>query len=629
MYVNERDQINYHGFLRALREMNQVSQEAVSIGICTVSGMNRFENGNRIAEKLMRDRLTARMGISGEKYEDYLQPKEYVLWQHRLRIVKAIEKRKLGLAKKELHSYEQLPRLNDLNKQFVEAMRFMILSMEGASEEALFECINKAVKYTVPNVDKALAGLHLLADQEINLIAEKIRLTQQKAIVRDARAWRISEYEKLISYMENSHWELLQKAKVYPKVTYYICQLLLETEMTEAELRHGLELCHTAIELLRDSSRLYYFIELTEMRRTLAEALLAYDIADEEKENLEEMLAENNDWEHVFKELYAEYKVAPYMSNFCYLYYETECHDMAEVIEIRRNMLGLSRVKLAEGICNDRTIVRFERQGRNPNIEVVRLLFERLGLCAEYRRARVVTNDAKGLLLSAELVKFVNNRDEKELEEGLARLKKSLCLDLPYNKQEVVRNENQISFFRGEMDSKEYYDKIKNALECTILLENVIRRKRVYLTKTEIRCVVDLGFVGNGDKSSECRAVINEIYSDIIMNDMQVTRISELEFMTEYMESYMGDRGEFEKSTYMSKEMIEECLTYKRMVNISTNLYNILWNKEQQLKTNNIAIEKSYFIDSMTNCILLYEVIKENSTVAFYKRKLESFINKN
>jgi hypothetical protein len=99
MYVNERDQINYHGFLRALREMNQVSQAAVGKGICTVSGMNRFENGNRIAEKLMRDRLTARLGISGEKYEDYLQPKEYVRWEHRLRIVKAIEKKDFALAR--------------------------------------------------------------------------------------------------------------------------------------------------------------------------------------------------------------------------------------------------------------------------------------------------------------------------------------------------------------------------------------------------------------------------------------------------------------------------------------------------------------------------------------------------
>ena len=151
MYINERDQINYHGFLRALREMNKVTQEAVSIGICTVSGMNRFENGNRIAEKLMRDRLTARLGISGEKYEDYLQRSEYTRWQHRLRLIKAIENRDLPSAKAELSAYEVLPELNTPNKQFVETMRYMILSLENASSDELLDCISRAIQYTIPS----------------------------------------------------------------------------------------------------------------------------------------------------------------------------------------------------------------------------------------------------------------------------------------------------------------------------------------------------------------------------------------------------------------------------------------------------------------------------------------------
>ncbi|MBP3677485.1 MAG: hypothetical protein J6I97_03975, partial [Agathobacter sp.] len=296
MYINERDQINYHGFLRALREMHQIREIRVCKGICSESAMNRFENGNRVAEKLMRDRLTARLGISGEKYEDYLQPKEYVIWEKRLRIVKAIEKSDLKTAKKELAAYEEQSGVNRIHVQFVEAMRYMILTLEGASEEELTACIQKAVKCTVSNVSKALDGEHLLADQEINLIAEQMRLCSPKKVVRDVNAWRISEYEKLIAYMDDSRWEKLQKAKVYPKVVYYICQCLLEKELTEEECRRGLELCHTAIELLRDTSRLYYFIELTEIRRELATRLQQHGITAKEKAQLDEMLTENNEW---------------------------------------------------------------------------------------------------------------------------------------------------------------------------------------------------------------------------------------------------------------------------------------------------------------------------------------------
>ena len=96
---------------------------------------------------------------------------------------------------------------------------------------------------------------------------------------------------------------------------------------------------------------------------------------------------------------------------------------MVEVIETRRNMLGLSRVKLGEGICTDKTIVRFEREGRNPNIDLVRLLFERMGLCAEYRRARVVTNDVRGIQLSIELANYVNDYNYEGMKQCISDLK--------------------------------------------------------------------------------------------------------------------------------------------------------------------------------------------------------------
>lgn len=619
MYVNERDQINYHGFLRALREMNQVSQEAVSIGICTVSGMNRFENGNRIAEKLMRDRLTSRMGISGEKYEDYLQPKEYVLWQHRLRIVKAIEKRKLGLAKKELYSYEQLPKLNDLNKQFVEAMRFMILSMEGASEEVLLECVNKAVKYTVPNVDKALAGLHLLADQEINLIAEKIRLTQPKAIVRDARAWRISEYEKLISYIENSHWEALQKAKIYPKVVCYICQLLLETELAEDDIKYGLSLCNKAIELLRDARRIYYFIELTEMRRVLIERLLSYEVPQSEKIELEETLEENNAWEKGVKDIYEKYKVVPNMSNFCYLYYESECHDMAEVIEIRRNMLGLSRVKLAEGICNDRTIVRFERQGRNPNIEVVRLLFERLGLCAEYRRAQIITTNVDALILyNEDLYKSASAGNYNTALKYIEILKKSINMNISHNKQEIKRIESYMLYKAKIISEERFALSIIDSLNCTVDTQVLLREKEKFFTRSELTCIHDLAFDMKTEVSEMCLSIVEEFCNENRIDKME-SRISMREWLIARWSGSLGDMGRYKESNELSNSILKECLVHYRIPNLWDHVYNIIWNYQQE----NEEQDNSLVSKEIKICIALSQIVRKYNVATFFQNKLK------
>lgn len=619
MYINDRDQINYHGFLKALRAMNKVGQECVSTGICTVSGMNRFENGNRIAEKLMRDRLTARMGISGEKYEDYLQPREYARWQHRLRLIKAIEKRDLIVAKEELSAYEVLPKLNTPNKQFVEAMRYMILSLENASLDERLACVKKAIKYTVPNVKKALNGAHLLADQEINLIAEQMRLLAPKATVRDEIAWRISEYEKLIAYMDNSHWEVLQKAKVYPKVVYYICQLIAQKEATEEELRHGLELCHTAIELLRDSRRLYYFIELTEMRKILAERFLLCDLSSSERTKIQEMLTENENWEKVFKELYAEYDIAPYMSNFCYLYYETECHNMAEVIEIRRKMFNLSRMKLSEGICTDRTIIRTERQSGCPNIEVIRMLFEKLGLCAEYRRAQIITTDVKALILyNEDLYKAACDNNYEMVLKYIDHLKILIDMELPHNKQEIKRIENYMLYRAKKISEDILASNIIEALECTVDPLVLLRNKEKFFTRSEITCIHDLAFDVKTLISEACLNVVEELCNETRIDKIE-SRLAMREWMIARWSGNLGDKGRYKESNELSGIVLKECLVHYRMLNLWDHIYNIVWNYQQEDR----AMDKSFVEERLKMCMVLSKVVKKYNVAAFFQTKLQ------
>lgn len=621
MYVNDRDQINYHGFLTALRTMRGYSLKQVSTGVCCESGMNRFEKGNRVAEKLVRDRLTARLGVSCEKYEDYLQPKEYVKWEQRMRIIRVIEKRNLKAARKELREYEKIQNLNRTNQQFVETMRFMILTLDGASEEDLRACIKKAVKLTVPNVKKALDGEHLLSDQEINLILEQMHLEVPKNVIKDERNWRISEYEKLISYMDNSCWEKLQKAKVYPKVVYYICKQLLSKDVSEEEARHGLELCYTAIELLRDTSRLYYFIELTETRRALATRLMEFDIDISEKTNLEEMLSENNQWESVFKDLYKEYKVAPYMSDFCYLYYENECHDMVKVIETRRNMLGLSRVKLGEGICTEKTIVRFEREGVNPSIELVRRLFDKMGMCAEYRRARVITTDVNALMLSMEVTKNMNDYDFENWEKNLDKLEQSLCMNILYNKQEISRLKAMLKRRSKMIDSKKFYDLSKEVFEYTLPVSVLEKSCKGHLTRGEITGLFDFAFGTTGRVAQKSMEMIQEKYGKITNNEeIEVASLCVYEFVTEELESYLGNNKEFEKSNGISHRMIKECLSHKRMGVIPDNLYNIVWNYLETV--HEYKLDSSYKMAMLNKCLLISKLIRRHDRVDFFKNKI-------
>ena len=403
MYIRERDHISYHRFLQVLRKRNKVSQRRVCEGICTDCAMNRFEKGNRMTEKLMRDRFTARLGISCEKYEDYLLPKEYECWEQRQCIVKAIEKRELEQAKADLDKYALEEKNNCINLQFIDVMRYMILRLEDAPRELLLDTLRNAIKHTVTDVRKAIEGEYLLSDQEINLIAELISL-------EEAKAERIAEYEKLLIYIEHSCWENMQKVKIYPRIERLICECSQKKE----------------------------------------------------------------EW-----------------SDFCYLYKENECYDMAKVIESRRQMFGFSRKKLTEGICSVRSVVRLERKGVNTSMELVHQIFERLGLCPEYRRTRVLTNDVEVLWLWDEVIQNQKDVDFESWEVNLRKLEASLCMEIPQNKQEIGCLDATLMYRKGEIGKEEFCRRLEEAFEYTLPITALYTEEEKYLTKSE-RTIIDL-----------------------------------------------------------------------------------------------------------------------------------------
>ena len=625
MYVNERGEVNYHGFIKSVRERQKIRTEVACKGVCTPSGWNRFENGNRLAEKLMGDRLVARLGVSGEKYEDYLQPREYARWLHRMRIVQAIENKELLKAREELEAYKAAGKHNCVNKQFIHAMHYMILILEDAAKEKLLEVVSLAVKCTVPNVEKALAGAQLLCDQEVNLIAEQMRLMHPTEQVVDVNSWRISEYEKLIAYIDGSHWENLQKAKVYPKLAYYIGQLLIEKEASQQELKDGLDVCHRAMELLRDTSRSFYLVELAETREALAARLLSLGLDNAERTSLEEMLRENAEWKNALVELCEELELEAYMSDFCYLYYETECYNMVEVIEKRRTMLGLSRVKLAKGICNDRTIIRCEREGNNLSVEVMRQLYERLGLCAEYRRAQMVTTDVEAVnAYYNRLVRLVNRKEYAKALECVEELKAKIDLSLPYNRQEIERAENYVLYQSRLIDSDDFAKRILNTLEYTIDVLTLENKTEYYFTRAELGCLHDLAFEVRTDVSKCCLNIIELVCNDIIKGEFDINRIFPYEYIMERLTSKYGDEGRYKESNELGGIILKECLKHYRIDRVPNLVYNQIWNEQNDCV--DAINEKAYIRHKLLLCKNLSILVKKYNAAAFFQMKIDKTI---
>lgn len=625
MYINDRDEINYHGFLRSTRKMQKATSKSAAEGLCSYSAMTRYEKGERVPEKLMRDRISSRLGVSSEEYEDYLNPTEYRQWQIRQYVLSKLDKGEFEEVERGLEELNRYEDKNKVQKQFMVTVRYMMLQKRGASKEELRPLIEEAIGLTEIDMEKALKGTQLLSEQELNLFLEYISFRnptqweRERGYVRNRyvlsfEEWSLEECEKILTYVEKSFMDDIAKAKIYPRVACTMAKLVIENEIPEELTKRALEVCELAIESLRKASRIYYFIELVEYHIVLLEKIKPY--------RYKKLMARDKEWIELFKELFAEYEVEAYMPSFSYFYWESECHSIVEVLEVRRNMYGLSRIKLSDELCTDKTIIRYERYDYSPILPIVRDLFERMGMCAEYKRARVVTSNPEALRLSNALAVDVNNHNTVNSMEKIEELKECLDMEIIFNQQEIYGLETALKLEEENPDTDELYDCAVKALECTIPFEYIERKGKRYLTRSELQCMYNLAFDTEGEKADFCRSFIEKLCMKSLDRDMRAGRVCLYELLMGGVERFLGNVGRYEESTALNNKMIKESLKNRRFYNIVYYIYENLWNVRQEAKEKGELYDVAHARIMLQKCVAFSELNNRTYLATFFQDKL-------
>lgn len=620
-----KDEINFHSFLNVMRQITGVTLEQVCDGLCSVSMMKRIESGERLPEKLMRDRILARMGVSLEGYEDYLPTEEYEHWLMRQRIVKNIEKRELDEAWRCLEKYREHGEQNVVAKQFCEAMKLMLLQLQDVSPARRAEVAERAVRLTMPRIDNGLSEYMLLSEQEINLLIEFVWLCEYPGGPEQEFEWRCRQYKDILHYIEQSHLDIHCRAMIYPKVVYYLCEIILEKARTEENIKFGIHICNQAIEVLRNSAKLYYFVELVEVFERLANEqfeVLRKSARIEEMKQIQASLAEKLSWREVMMGLYTEHEVNPYMTDFCYMYWEEESYCIGDVIRIRREMFGMTKAQLCEGICSEKTLTRIEHKRAKTQMPIVRALFERLGLCAEYIRARVISSDYEVLQLAEKCAQYENNYKIIDWESCLDELEQKLCLDIPQNKQVVMHSRYFLRLHKKELTKEEWKRRIIGVIEYTIPLECAMKPGEKFLTREEYTYIRNVGVVSEPEKDNPYMLLVKEICEQEEKDDKETRYIGKYEFLVSGLIGYLGDVGKYDESNTMSTRLVKKSLVLRRSGNLARALYNNLWNEYKRLGrkiTRNEFCEKT-----LKSCISLSTFNKREYQMRFFEHILES-----
>ncbi len=606
--VSPKADQDFPRFLKRVRKEEKVSLLRLSEGLMTASQLARIEKGERSVCKNMRDRLLGRLGISSDLYENLLDIEDYAAWEQQRNILCAVEQKAFQNAQELIAKYgEQGSRADKIKQQFCLVMQAEILRQQGADEGEIGACYEKAVRLTVPDAGHLCIANKLLAIQEINMILEYEFYHRRADFAQKCR--------DLMTFVEHSVYDELSKVKIYPKIAYYYLQEMTSQENMQdpGTLEESLEICNRAVEMLRDTGRAYFLLELLEMKIGIVENIKKVPKEcgkPQVQKALEEELRECVELADLLKKLYIEYEVPAYMQDCTYLYQQRWVFYVGDVLRIRRKMYGLTQEELCRGDCSARTLRRTEKKESSMQYVALSILLRKLGLSKEYQRARLVSNDREVLRLMEELTTCRNNRELEKAKTILNQMKERVLDDVPENRQYIMEAEASLDWLAGAITEEEFAVREEEALRCTLKVDDLYQMDEVYLTEMEMLCIRKKIQMLTEEKKRECIDFLLRFFDTYEKKNALSDCISMYEFATLCVIYELGNRKEYKKSINIAKMVLKEDLKCRRIWGIDGYIYEISWSENKEMT------------ECLGKCITLSHFCKQTFYEDFYRQKL-------
>ncbi len=614
MYIPMEPDQDFPKFLKRVRKEENVYLEQLAEGLMAVSQLARIEKGQRPIPKNMRDRLLGRLGIASDLYENLLNIEDYAAWEHQRNILHAIERREPERALELIGAYErQAPVRDKIKRQFCLMMHAEVLKLQKADQDEIAACYAAAVKCTVPDIEELCLERKLLSIQEINMILEYEYYHKEKDFADRCR--------ELMVFVEHVVYDDLSKVKIYPKIVHYYLQETFAREDPPGteEVSESLRICDQAIEMLRNTGRAFYLLELLEMKARLLESM---GQQLQESEELRSAYQECTQLADLFRKLSAEYSVPAYMRDCVYLYQQRWVFYIGDVLRIRREMYGLTQKELCSGICSVKTLRRAEKKESNMQNAYLGVLLRRLGLSKEFQRARLVTDDREVLRLRREISTSRNNQDYVKCRELLSQIKEKISIEIPENRQFIMELEVSLDWMENKITKEEFVSREKGALQCTLNTQKFLGADKIYLTELELLCIRK---IIQGIERSKKRKYINfllRFFDSYEKKYMLSDCIVMYEYNIIFVASELANIGEYKSALELDRKVLGEDLARRRVWLIGNILYDIMWTKREQQRESGQLVNAEKMTEYLEQCKLFSHFCKQTFYEKFYEEKL-------
>lgn len=468
---------NIGKIIYTLRTCNQISQEKLARGLCSIPALSRIEACDRIPDKLLLDALMQRLGKSPDKLESIVSTGDYELYLHRERIQRCIVDENYTEAKELLKEYEGKKKAEErVHRQYILKIKAALCELADNNKEESEKYIEEAIKITMPEGGKKALENSLLSTSEIQLILMKISNYENKA--DDEHVWDL--LSKVNSYVKEHYTDEEEQVKIYVKIVRVEARILLERKQYDKVV----EICESALDLLGKNGVLTNFHEIL-------------SITIEGLEHLQEprKLQKMKKWKDTLTKLYKEYHI-PFTEGTSFLLNENSQGEILlvnELIQRRRKIKGLTQEKLSENICTPENLSAIESGRRSPSIRHYDKLMEKLGMDKDFYNSFISAEQFEIYELRRECSRLIYLRKYEEAEVILKKIEDLIDIKIPINEQYVMFNKVLLQREQGKLNVDEALKEIVKALELTFDYNDGNFKTDVILSQEEAKIINYIG----------------------------------------------------------------------------------------------------------------------------------------
>lgn len=433
-------------FIGQLRDHEGVTLKQLSRGLCEPSFLNKIENGDREAGKLLTDAFFQRLGKPVELFERILDHEEFVKWTQRQEIISHLRGGRVAQARSCARRYP-VEEHCVLDKQFLAIVEIDCLALEGIPAGELLPMVEKALLLTQPDFGSAPFDTLLLSQNEGRLLFAHLRLREEL----EGQSAVAGEYRALMNYFKHKRYESRERVYLFP----YVACRVIENDYRAGNFAAALAVCEDALAELTREKRLFAYDCLLAWKQKLFDAMGNPDRTPG----------------RILAELREILKMAPERAELLIPCEEQgHVYSLNQVIRDRRNLLGLSQEEISDDACGLRSVSRIENEDRKVQRKNRKKLLQKVNMSGERYDYEIISERYEDYLLRSELDRAINNRNMDEAERLLSILKERVP-QIPTNEQYILKKEAAIMFLYVNQQSNELFlEKHKKKLEEAIAL---------------------------------------------------------------------------------------------------------------------------------------------------------------